>query len=61
MGIHASAGIIDASKWVLQDSGNVSDYDNWHCNVLAYQKLADKIEEWMRIFYYRFKSFLYTS
>lgn len=46
--IPSPAGEFDAGKWTLQESDNVSDYDNWHCNVLGYKKLADVIEMWMR-------------
>jgi len=45
----APAGNFDISKWTLQQSDGVSDYDNWHCNVLAYNVLADKIESWMEL------------
>lgn len=46
--IPAPAGNFDADKWTLQGSDSTSDYDNWHCNVLGYKKLADKVEAWMR-------------
>ena len=44
----APAGEFDASKWTRQQSEGASDYDDWHCNVLGYRKLADKVEAWMR-------------
>lgn len=46
--IPAPAGDFDASKWTRQQSEGASDYDDWHCNVLGYRKLADKVEAWMR-------------
>ena len=46
--IPSPAGEFDASKWTLQESDNTSDYDNWHCNVLGYKKLADVVEAWLR-------------
>ena len=46
--IPAPAGDFDASKWTRLQSDGASDYDDWHCNVLGYKKLADVIEAWMR-------------
>lgn len=46
--IPAPAGDFDADKWTLQGSDSTSDYDNWHCNVLGYRKLADVVEAWLR-------------
>lgn len=46
--IPSPAGEFDASKWILQESDNTSDYDDWHCNVLGYRKLADVIEAWLK-------------
>lgn len=46
--IPAPAGEFDVSKWILQESDNANDYDDWHCNILGYKKLADVIEAWMK-------------
>lgn len=46
--IPAPAGDFDASEWTRLQSDGASDYDDWHCNVLGYKKLADVIEAWMR-------------
>jgi lysophospholipase L1-like esterase len=46
--IPAPAGDFDASKWTRLQSDGASDYDDWHCNVLGYKKLADVVEAWLR-------------